>query len=220
MNPDAQKQYFEIAYRTGSDVWTHIPYHHIAGAMMPNLSPDAMVLDVGAGRGIWISKLVAEGYRAIGLEYIHDVVRKGNQDIKFNDFADRARYIHGSVLDIPLVDDSFDAVTDIGVLQHLDVVDWHTYMSEIKRVLKPGGYILNVSLSKETARFLGFKPKTSAENQFEKFGVLYHFFSSDEMNDLFKHHGFELVEQKTHIFEPKTDPLDSLVLMFSVYQLK
>ncbi len=220
MNPDAQKQYFEIAYRTGSDVWTHIPYHTIAINMMPNMPADAMVLDVGAGRGIWISKLVAEGYRAIGLEYIHDVVRKGNQDIKLNDYADRARYIHGDVLDIPLVDHSFDAVTDIGVMQHIDVMYWHQYMSEIKRVLKPGGYVMNVSLSKDTPRFLGFRPKASPENQFEKFGVLYHFFSADEINDLFRHHGFELVEQKTHSFEPKTDPLDSLVLLFSVYQLK
>lgn len=220
MNSETQKQYFEIAYRTGSDVWSHLPYHTIAINMMPNMPADSMVLDIGAGRGIWISKLVAEGYRAIGLEYINDVVRKGNQDIKLHGFTDRARFIYGDVRDIPLTDDSFDAVTDIGVLQHLEVIDWHQYMSEVKRVLKPGGYLLNVSLSKETPRFMGFKPKTSQENQFEKFGVLYYFFSGEELNQLFHHHGFELVEQKTHTFESKTDPLDSLVLLFSIYQLK
>jgi SAM-dependent methyltransferase len=77
MDYSAQKNYFEIAYRTGSDVWTHIPYHHIALQVLPPLAPDAFVLDVGAGRGLWIGKLVADGNRVIGLEYINDVVKKG-----------------------------------------------------------------------------------------------------------------------------------------------
>lgn len=220
MTRDSQKEYFEIAYRTGSDVWTHIPYHHIALSMMPHLAENSMILDVGAGRGLWISKLVADGYRAIGLEYIHDVVKKANQDIKREGFADRARFIHGDVLDIPLVDDSFDMVTDIGVLQHLESSQWHQYISEVKRVLKQGGYFLNVSLSKNTPRFLGFRPKTAETADLEKFGAHYHFFTEAELNYLFGEHGFMIVDQKTHLFESKTDPADALVLVFSVYQLK
>ena len=218
MNPDAQKNYFEIAYRTGSDVWTHIPYHKIALAMLPDLPKDSFVLDVGSGRGLWLMKLVEEGYRVIGLDYISEVVKHGNRDIKLHDKADRARFIHGDVRDIPLADQSFDAVTDIGVLQHLDPADWTQYVSEVGRVLKPGGYVLNVSLSKETRRFLGFRPKTSAESQFEKFGVSYYFFSNEEVNELFARQGFQLVEQKTETFDAKTDPSDALVLVFSLYK--
>ena len=218
MNPDAQKNYFEIAYRTGSDVWTHIPYHKIALAMLPDLPKDSFVLDVGSGRGLWLMKLVEEGYRVIGLDYISEVVKHGNRDIKLHDKADRARFIHGDVRDIPLADQSFDAVTDIGVLQHLDPADWTQYVSEVGRVLKPGGYVLNVSLSKETRRFLGFRPKTSVESQFEKFGVSYYFFSNEEVNELFARQGFQLVDQKTETFDAKTDPSDALVLVFSLYK--
>lgn len=218
MDYNAQKNYFEIAYRTGSDVWTHIPYHHLAMQILPPLGEGAMVLDVGAGRGLWISKLVADGNRAIGLEYIADMVRRANQDIKLHGFADRARFIHGDVRDIPLVDHSFDAVTDIGVLQHLDQGDWNQYASEIKRVIKPGGYVLNVSLSKETQRFLGFKPKSSTDSHFEKFGVSYYFFTNEELNNLFASHGFQLVEQRIETFDAKTDPGDALALTFSLYK--
>ncbi len=218
MNNDAQKNYFEIAYRTGSDIWTHIPYHHVAMQVLPPLAPNAMVLDLGAGRGLWISKLVADGNRAIGLEYISEMVRRGNQDIKLHGFADRARFIQGDVRDIPLADNSFDAVTDIGVLQHLDPVDWNQYIAEVRRVIKQGGYVLNVSLSKETQRFLGFRPKQSAESQFEKFNVSYYFFTKEELNNLFGSVGLQIVDQRVEFFDARTDPGDQLALLFSLYK--
>jgi ubiquinone/menaquinone biosynthesis C-methylase UbiE len=218
MDYSAQRNYFEIAYRTGSDVWTHIPYHHIAMQVLPPLVPDAMVLDLGAGRGLWISKLVADGNRAIGLEYIPEIVRKGNQDIKLHGFADRARFIEGDVRDIPLVDQSFDAVTDIGTVQHLDPVDWDQYASEIRRVVKPGGYVMTVVLSKETSRFLGFLPKKSSQSQFEKFNVSYYFFSKEEMNNLFESRNMVLVDQRIEFFDARTDPGDQVALLFSLYK--
>lgn len=218
MNPDTQKQYFEIAYRTGSDIWTHIPYHHRALRVLPPLNQDALVLDVGAGRGLWLAKLVADGNRVIGLEYIHDLITKGNHDIKREGYADRARFVYGNVLDIPLTDNAFDAITDIGVLQHLDQQDWNQYLSELRRVLKPDGYVLNVSLSKETPRFLGFKPKSSPDSHFEKFGVQYYFFGNNEIRDLFAQYGFGLLEQYVESFDAKTDPGDSVSLVFSLFK--
>ena len=218
MNPDAQKNYFEIAYRTGSDIWTHVPYQAIATQILPPLSQGAFVLDVGAGRGLWLMQLVELGYRVIGLDYISDVVAHGNREIKFQHVEDKARFIYGDVRDLPLADHSFDAVTDIGLLQHLDVSDWNKYIAEIKRVVKQGGYVLNVSLSKETPRFLGFRPKTSSESQFEKFGVSYYFFTDQELNTLFTTAGFQLVAQHIEIFDAKTDPEDSLALIFSLYK--
>jgi cyclopropane fatty-acyl-phospholipid synthase-like methyltransferase len=218
MNYEAQKNYFEIAYRTGSDVWTHIPYHHIAMQVLPPLPKDALVLDLGSGRGLWVSKLVADGNRAIGLEYVGDIVRRANADIKLHGFTDRARFIQGDVRDIPLADHSFDAVTDIGVLQHLDPSDWNQYISEVKRVVKQGGYVMNVSLSKETQRFLGFKPKSSEQSQFEKFNVSYYFFTKEELNNLFGSVGMVLVDQRVEFFDARTDPGDQLALVFSLYK--
>lgn len=215
---DSQKNYFELAYRTGSDVWTHIPYHNSAMKMLPSLPADSFVLDIGVGRGLWLHKLVAIGYRVIGLDYIADVVRMGNADLKLNNMGDRARFIHGDVLDMPLADHTFDMATDVGVLQHMKPDQWDRYISEMHRVVKPGGYAMNVSLSKETIRFLGFKPRTATGATFEKFGVSYYFFTDTELNNLFTKHGFELVDQKTEQFDAKTDPGDSMALVFSLYK--
>ncbi len=218
MNSDVQKNYFELAYRTGSDVWTHIPYHSIAMRMLPPLPKDSFILDVGVGRGLWLHKLVAAGYRVIGLDYIPEIIKKGNADLKTENLGDRARFIVGDVLDIPLADNTFDCITDIGVLQHMSHGQWNQYMSEVSRVLKTGGYVLNVSLSKETGRFLGFKPKHSAEAEFEKFGVTYYFFTNTELNELFASRGMQLVDQRIEHFDARTDPDDAIALVLSLYK--
>lgn len=220
MDSSAQKKYFEIAYRTGSDVWTHLPYHAILMRMLPALGVDAFVLDLGVGRGLLLHKLVHAGYRVIGLDYIPEVVKHGNRDLKLNKMDDRARFVLGDALDIPLADQSFSAVVSVGVLQHMTPENWNQYVSETRRVLKPGGYVMNVSLSKETSRLLGFRPKTSTESSFEKFDVFYYFFTPEEINHLYMSYGFELVEQTVEHFDAKTDPSDTIALIFSLYKLK
>ena len=80
--PEIQKQYFQFAYQTGSDIWTHIPYRHKAEQMLPPMELDATILDIGAGRGLWAAKLVGLGYRVLGIDYIESIVEKVNARIK------------------------------------------------------------------------------------------------------------------------------------------
>jgi len=72
-------------------------------------------------------------------------------------------------------------------MENLFPEDWVQYASEINRVLKPGGFYLNISLSSETQKFFEFFPKNSNGGSFEKYGVHYHFFNKDEMKNIFDH---------------------------------
>jgi cyclopropane fatty-acyl-phospholipid synthase-like methyltransferase len=177
------------------------------------------VLDVGSGRGIWLRKMVKLGLRVIGIDIVQDIVDTANEDIKSEDIADRARFMLGDVLDIPFTPESFDAVTDIGLLQHLDKVDWDNYVAEIHRVLKPGGYLLNVSLSRETTRFLDHNPKTAPTGDFEKFGLQYYFFKRKEIKDLFQGR-FVVAKQMVRHFDARTEPHDGVALVFTLLQKK
>ena len=58
-------------------------------------------------------------------------------------------------------------------------------MQESLRVLKSGGYFLLVLLSKETEQYLTWNPKKDLNGDFENEGVLYHFFTLDELIKLF-----------------------------------
>ncbi|MCD5389962.1 MAG: methyltransferase domain-containing protein [Candidatus Pacebacteria bacterium] len=216
---DKQHQYFSFAYQTGSDIWSHIPYRFKAEEMFPKLESDSLILDIGAGRGLWAMNLLRHNYRVLGIDYVESIVNNVNNKINEEGYGGKARFIVGNALSIPFTDGGFDAATDIGTFQHIKKQDWKTYVKEIHRVLKSNRYYLNVSLSRRTHSFLGFKPSQSHTGDFEKFGVHYYFCTEQEIDETFNTH-FNIIEQQYKSFESKTDPMDDLVLVFTLMQKK
>ncbi|MBI5742246.1 MAG: hypothetical protein HZA25_00205, partial [Candidatus Niyogibacteria bacterium] len=53
-----QQKYFEQAYTTGSDIWTHFPYETKAAGLLEKLPQNSIILDLGSGRGTWAFELV------------------------------------------------------------------------------------------------------------------------------------------------------------------
>lgn len=216
---DKQHQYFSFAYQTGSDIWSHIPYRFKAEEMFPKLASDSLILDIGAGRGLWAMNLLHQNYRILGIDYVESIVNIVNNKIEDEGYKGRARFIVGNALSIPFTDNGFDAVTDIGTFQHIKKEDWKTYVKEIYRVLKENAYYLNVSLSRRTHSFLGFKPSQSDTGNFEKFGVHYYFYTEKEIDEIFNTH-FNIIEQQYELFNSSSDPMDDLVLIFTLMQKK
>lgn len=212
--------YFELAYRTGSDLWSHIPYQNILLHMLPQLPEGSFALDVGSGRGLLSYKLIELGYKVLGVDFVPGIVEKANHELRERNLAGRGGFVVGDALDIPFVDASFDIAFDIGLIQHLFPEDFDAYVSELHRVVKPGGYVMSVELSIDTPRFLGHSPKTSSEKSFEKFGLTYTFWNIETLGELFVQKGFELVSHQTHLFEAKSDPGDSIALLFSLFKKK
>jgi ubiquinone/menaquinone biosynthesis C-methylase UbiE len=107
----------------------------VAGALDGLLVQKA--LDIGTGSGIFLKQLLKHADHVTGID-IHKTyngvyamleregVEKGRVELR-----------EGSILQIPYPDASFDVATCISVLEHF--ADPHDALSEIKRVLKPGG---------------------------------------------------------------------------------
>jgi ubiquinone/menaquinone biosynthesis C-methylase UbiE len=209
MSYDTQKEYFQIAYNTGTDNWTHKKYRDKLREYALHFPANAMVLDIGCGRGL-VSFFLAElGYRVIGLDYIPRVIEINNKEVKAKHLAGRVAFMAGDVFNIPLADSSIDAVTDIGLLHHIKKEDWVSYVSEITRTLKPGGMYLTATLSKDTPRFFEWLPKQDINADYEKYGAHYHFFKRDEVTELFGG-SFELIHQNTQSEE------DGIVILFTL----
>lgn len=207
------KEHFNIAYKTGTDTWTHPSTTTEGKLFIEKLPPEAHVLDVGSGRGYFAKHLAGVGFKVIGIDFAKDVVQKANENIADWGLTGKIKFVEANVLNIPFVDEGFDAVCDFGLFETLYSGDWPAYANEIYRVLKPGGFYLNVSLSRETQHFFEFSPKKGTEVDFEKYGIHYHFFGEDEMKTIFLNI-FDVVSQKTEL--AKTD--EKIILLETLFQ--
>lgn len=104
-----------------------------------SILPPARLLDIGSGTGLFVTAAEAAGYQVTGIESSSHAAALA-----------RAR-VHGTILchdanrpfDLP--DGAFDVVTMLDVIEHL--TEWAGALRESRRVLKPGGVLVVVTLN-------------------------------------------------------------------------
>lgn len=94
------------------------------------------VLDAGCGPGVVLEEIAKRGHKATGMDFSREMVEHasraaGNGGLKL------CGCIQGDLEALPFKDSAFDAVVCVGVLQYLP--DDKAGLSELRRVLKPGG---------------------------------------------------------------------------------
>jgi SAM-dependent methyltransferase/uncharacterized protein YbaR (Trm112 family) len=96
---------------------------------------DCLVLDAGCGMGRHTHHFLADGARVVGLDASPAI------DVAaFNNRSDRALFVQGDLLHLPLAPGTFDVVCCLGVLHHL--ADTSRGVAELVRVLRAGGWLL------------------------------------------------------------------------------
>jgi ubiquinone/menaquinone biosynthesis C-methylase UbiE len=103
------------------------------------LHPDAVVLDVGCGRGALMEDAVPfrQGLRVLKGKCRKVIGIDVDEEARLNPFLDEFRLITGDQWPVP--DQSVDVVISITVLEHVEHPD--AFFAELSRVLKPGGYL-------------------------------------------------------------------------------
>lgn len=100
---------------------------------LAGLEPHADVLDVGCGTGFDVSRLTALGFKVTGIEPSEEmrmIAQKENPT---------SAILPGDARNLPLDDQSVDAVIAIEVLRYLE--NPLTVLREMARVLRPGGML-------------------------------------------------------------------------------
>ena len=190
-----QDMFFAEAYKTGKDFWTDIPFSRNATKLMLFIPKGSAVLDIGAGRGHLLRELGKFGFRAIGLENNQALVKNGNEELSKENLDKDLKFVFGDALNMPFTENNFDALIDVGFMQHVMPKDFQTYITESSRVLKQGGLFFLVILSKETQKYFKWSPTSDAISDYELAGVHYHFFAESEIKNLFEKH-FEIIKIK------------------------
>lgn len=101
------------------------------------------ILDVGCSTGTIANMLAVEGYMVRGID-----ISAGNIEIakRKNNVSNNLQFLVGNAEDLEFGDAQFDLVLVIGALEFILWQRWA--FQEIKRVLKPGGYLFVVSANR------------------------------------------------------------------------
>ncbi|KAA1426186.1 SAM-dependent methyltransferase [Nocardioides antri] len=106
------------------------------------LEPGQRLLDVGCGWGGMVRHAAKEyGVKALGVTLSREQATWAQEEIKRQGLDDLAEVRH---LDYRLVEESeFDAVSSIGLTEHIGVRNYAPYFSFLRGKLKPRGRLLN-----------------------------------------------------------------------------
>lgn len=118
------------------------------------------VLDIGCGAGHG-SNMLSKKYKKV---YGVDISEEAIEYAKSNWATNNIEFVVGSAMDIPFPDSTFDVVSAFEVFEHL--TDWRKFLSEIKRVLKPGG-VVYISTPNKTLYSPGTKKPINPHHVFE-----------------------------------------------------
>jgi cyclopropane-fatty-acyl-phospholipid synthase len=105
------------------------------------LKPGDRLLDVGCGWGGMVRYAARHGVKAIGVTLSKEQAAWGQNKIADEGLAGLAEVRHGDYRDVP--QSGFDAVSSIGLTEHIGVANYRAYFRFLKSKLRTGALLLN-----------------------------------------------------------------------------
>jgi ubiquinone/menaquinone biosynthesis C-methylase UbiE len=138
------------------------------------------VLEIGCGNGKTIASLKGEDLSVVAIDF-------SSQAVELCRLSTKGREVEMIVADarfLPFGDGHFDVVISRHLLEHLSEQGREEAVSEMERVLRPGGRVLVSALSTKDMRF--GKGREIESNTFLRGGsISTHHFTIEEIRDLF-----------------------------------
>ena len=99
------------------------------------------LLDVGCGWGGMVRYAARRGVHAIGVTLSKEQAEWAQAEIEAQGLGDLAEVRLQDYRDVPERD--FDAISSIGITEHIGRSNYHSYFSSLYNYLRPGGVLLN-----------------------------------------------------------------------------
>jgi cyclopropane-fatty-acyl-phospholipid synthase len=114
------------------------------------LKPGDRLLDVGCGWGGMVRYAARHGVKAIGVTLSKEQAAWGQNKIADEGLSDLAEVRHGDYRDVP--ESGFDAVSSIGLTEHIGVANYPAYFRFLKSRLRTGALLLNHCITRPNNR--------------------------------------------------------------------
>ena len=114
------------------------------------LKPGDRLLDVGCGWGGMVRYAARHGVKAIGVTLSKEQATWAQQAIAEQGLTDLAEVRHGDYRDVP--ESGFDAVSSIGLTEHIGVHNYPAYFSFLQSKMRVGALLLNHCITRPDNR--------------------------------------------------------------------
>ncbi|NDI34350.1 demethylmenaquinone methyltransferase [Chengkuizengella sediminis] len=115
-----------------------------------NMKPGETAIDLCCGTCDWTISMAEESKngKIVGLDFSLNMLEMGKKKVSSSGLDDQIDLVHGDAMELPFEDNSFDYAT-IGLALR-NVPDLRQVLKEMRRVVKPGGQVYCLELSKPT----------------------------------------------------------------------
>ena len=114
------------------------------------LKPGDRLLDVGCGWGGMVRYAARHGVKALGVTLSREQATWAQKAIAQEGLTDLAEVRHGDYRDV--IESGFDAVSSIGLTEHIGVHNYPAYFNFLKSKLRTGGLLLNHCITRPDNR--------------------------------------------------------------------
>ncbi|ERG69187.1 hypothetical protein HMPREF9336_04331 [Segniliparus rugosus ATCC BAA-974] len=116
------------------------------------LKPGDRLLDVGCGWGGMVRHAARRGVRALGVTLSAQQAAWAGQAIEREGLGGLAEVRHGDYRDV--AEGGFDAVSSIGLTEHIGVANYPAYFGFLRDKLKTGGLLLNHCITRPDSKLV------------------------------------------------------------------
>ncbi len=137
----------------GYDKATHYEIeHHQEAILLAHVQPGERVLEVACGTGratLELAKLVGPEGRLDALDLSEAMLEQAHKKVSAEGLNDRVTFHIGNAVHLPFPDTTFDILYNSYMFDLIAVDQFIPILAEFRRVLKPGGRLALVNMSKE-----------------------------------------------------------------------
>jgi len=111
-----------------------------------DLRPGQQLLDIGCGWGSMVRHAARQGVKALGVTLSQEQAEWAQRAIRAEGLQDLAEVRYQDYRDVE--DIEFDAISSIGLIEHVGVANYPAYFSFLHSRLRPGGLLLNHGITR------------------------------------------------------------------------
>ena len=139
--------------------WYHSDLDEDIDALTDRLSSDIhTVLDLGTCSGPQAIGLAKKGYDVIGSDVSKSALEQAEKVLsQLDDASLKLKFVIDDIISTQFSDDQFDLILDRGCYHSICCFAHTDYIHQIKRILRPDGYLLLKTMSSLEQRFNGWE---------------------------------------------------------------